>query len=66
MTPTTSSTDQPNVVRDLRSLRDQLSQEIKAMSFAEERAYLNQLLAASWASRPEQSPSHKEAASLAA
>ncbi len=69
MTPTTSSTDQPNVVRDLRGLRDQLSQEIKAMSFAEERAYLDQLLAASRASkanRPEQIPIHEEAASQAA
>jgi hypothetical protein len=66
MTPTTSSTEQPNVVRDLRSLRDQLSQEIKAMSFAEERAYLDQLLAASKANRPEQSLSHKEAAPQAA
>lgn len=66
MTPTTSSTDQPNIVRDLRNLRDQLSHEIKAMSFAEERAYLDQLLAASRASRPEQIPSYKEAASQAA
>ncbi len=66
MTPTTSSTAQPNVVRDLRSLRDQLSQEIKAMSFAEERDYLDQLLAASRASRPEQILNHKEVASQAA
>jgi hypothetical protein len=65
MTPTTSSPGQPNVVRDLRSLRDQLSHEIKAMSFEEERAYLDQLLAASKASRPEQISSHEEAASQA-
>jgi len=59
MTPTTNSTDQPNVVRDLRSLREQLSHEIKAMSFVEERAYLDQLLAASRASRPEQVPGNE-------
>jgi hypothetical protein len=58
MTSATISTDQPNVIRDLRSLRDQLSHEIKAMSFVEERAYLDQLLAANRSNTPEQIPSH--------
>jgi len=56
---------QSNIVRNLRSLRNQLSHEIRAMSFTEERTYLDQLLAASRANRTEQIPSHEEAASQA-
>lgn len=36
---------QPNLVRDLRRIRDQFSAEIQDMSFEEERAYLDKLLA---------------------
>jgi hypothetical protein len=43
MTTTTYKTQQ-NVVKDLRKIRDQISSEIKAMTFEEERAYLDKLL----------------------
>lgn len=43
MTTTTYNTQQ-NVVKDLRKIRDQISNEIKGMSFEEERAYLDKLL----------------------
>ncbi len=36
---------QQDVVKDLRKIRDQISNEIKEMTFAEERAYLDKLLA---------------------
>jgi hypothetical protein len=40
---------QPNVqegmVKTLRSIRDQINQEVKEMTFAEQRAYLDKLLA---------------------
>ena len=39
------SPDQPGVVQSLRNIRDQLSREIKDMTFAQERAYLDRLLA---------------------
>ncbi len=35
---------QQNVVKDLRKIRDQISNEIKDMTFEEERAYLDKLL----------------------
>lgn len=44
MTTQTYNTQQ-NVVKDLREIRDQISSEIKDMSFEEERAYLDKLLA---------------------
>ncbi|MDQ2862381.1 MAG: hypothetical protein M3R50_01810 [Bacteroidota bacterium] len=36
---------QPNLVKDLRKIRDKISSEIKDMTFEEERAYLDKLLA---------------------
>lgn len=36
---------QQDVVKELRKIRDQISNEIKDMSFEEERAYLDKLLA---------------------
>jgi hypothetical protein len=44
MTKQTHNTQQ-DVVKDLRKIRDQISNEIKDMTFAEERAYLDKLLA---------------------
>lgn len=44
MTTQTYNTRQ-NVVKELRKIRDQVSSEIKDMTFAEERAYLDKLLA---------------------
>ena len=35
---------QENIVKDLRKIRDQISSEIKDMTFEEERAYLDKLL----------------------
>ena len=35
---------QENLVMDLRKIRDQISNEIKDMTFEEERAYLDKLL----------------------
>jgi hypothetical protein len=34
-----------NVVQELRNIRDEISKEIKDMTFEEERTYLDQLLA---------------------
>lgn len=45
---------QQNVVKDLRKIRDQISSEIKDMTFEQERAYLDKLLA-----DKEKSPPHK-------
>lgn len=36
---------QENVVKDLRKIRDEISNEIKDMTFKQERAYLDKLLA---------------------
>jgi hypothetical protein len=44
MTTQTNNT-QPNLVKDLRRIRDQISSEIKDMTFEEEREYLDKLLA---------------------
>ena len=44
MTTKTLNTQQ-NVVKDLRKIRDQISNEIKDMSFEQERAYFDKLLA---------------------
>ena len=58
MTAQTNSPDQPGVVQSLRNIRDQLSREIKDMTFAQERAYLDRLLAEAAAAnepRPAQS-----------
>lgn len=43
MTTKTYNT-QKNLVKDLRKIRDQISHEIKHMTFEEERAYLDKLL----------------------
>ena len=43
MTTTTYKT-QDNLVKDLRKIRDQISNEIKDMTFEEERVYLDTLL----------------------
>lgn len=40
-----TNNNQENVVKDLRKIRDQINIEIKDMTFAEERAYLDKLLA---------------------
>ena len=58
MTAPTNSPDQPGVVQSLRNIRDQLSREIKDMTFAQERAYLDRLLAEAAAnSQPRPTPS---------
>lgn len=44
MTTQTHNTQQ-DLVKDLRKIRDQISNEIKDMTFKEERAYLDKLLA---------------------
>ncbi|GAA4731184.1 hypothetical protein [Flavisolibacter ginsenosidimutans] len=44
MTTQTVNTQQ-NVVKDLRKIREQISNEIKDMTFEEERAYIDKLLA---------------------
>lgn len=44
MTTQTYNTQQ-NLVKDLRKIRDQISNEIKDMTFEQERAYLDKLLA---------------------
>ena len=51
MTTQTFNTQQ-GLVKDLRKIRDQISNEIKDMTFEEERAYLDALLAG------KQKPSH--------
>lgn len=43
---------QADVVKELRKIRDQISNEIKDMSFEEERAYLDKLLAGKDKSAP--------------
>ena len=43
MTTQTLNT-QNDLVKDLRAIRDQINNEIKDMTFAEERAYLDKLL----------------------
>lgn len=43
MTTQTYNTQQ-DVVKDLRKIRDQISNEIKDMTFEQERAYLDRLL----------------------
>ena len=45
MTTKTYSLPKQGIVQNLRSIRDQLSHEIKDMTFEQERAYLDQLLA---------------------
>ncbi len=45
MTAQTYSTPTQGVVQNLRGIREQLSHEIKDMTFEQERAYLDQLLA---------------------
>ncbi len=44
MTTQTHKTEQ-NVVKNLRKIRDEISSEIKDMTFEQERAYLDKLLA---------------------
>ena len=44
MTTQTPNTQQ-GLVKDLRKIRDQISYEIKDMTFEQERAYLDKLLA---------------------
>ena len=44
MTTQTHNTQQ-DLVKDLRKIRDQISNEIKDMTFEQERAYLDKLLA---------------------
>lgn len=45
MTTPTYSGPKQGMVQNLRSIRDQISHEIKDMTFEQERAYLDQLLA---------------------
>ena len=40
-----SNTIEVNIVKDLRKIRDRISSEIKDMTFEQERAYLDKLLA---------------------
>ena len=51
MTAQTHNTDQ-DVVRNLRKIRDEISSEIKDMTFEQERAYLDKLLAEKGKSAP--------------
>ena len=44
MTAPTYSEPQPSLVQSMRKIRDQISSEIKDMTFEQERAYLDQLL----------------------
>jgi hypothetical protein len=44
MTPQTQS-NKKGLVQDFRKIRDQISNEIKDMTFEQERAYLDKLLA---------------------
>ena len=44
MTPQTYNGNQPGIVQDLRKIREQISSEIKDMTFVQERAYLDKLL----------------------
>jgi len=53
MTTKTYNT-QENLVKDLRKIREQVSNDIKDMTFAEERAYLDKLLA------DKENPSHNK------
>ena len=52
---------QPGTVRSLRSIREQLSHEIKDMTFEQERAYLDQLLAGKAAASNQHCPAQTEA-----
>ena len=52
MTTATHNTQQ-DLVKDLRNIRDQISKEIKEMTFAEQRAYLDKLLADNKKSAPD-------------
>ncbi len=45
MTTQTDSTPKTGLVVDMRKIRDQISQEIQDMTFEQERAYLDKLLA---------------------
>ena len=45
MTNPTTDNSKQSVVQNLRSIRDQINHEIKDMTFEQERAYLDQLLA---------------------
>lgn len=45
MTTQTVSDGKQGLVEEMRKIRDQISQEIKNMTFDEERAYLDKLLA---------------------
>lgn len=53
MTTQTYSTEQ-DIVKNLRKIRDEISSEIKDMSFEQERAYLDKLLADKDQSAPNQ------------
>ena len=45
MTTQTYNGTQPGLVQDLRKIREQISSEIKDMTFDQERAYLDKFLA---------------------
>ncbi len=62
MTAPTNSPAQPGVVQHLRDIRDQLSREIKDMTFEQERAYLDQLLAEAAAANNQPHPAKSAAA----
>jgi hypothetical protein len=59
MTTQTYNTQQ-DLVKDLRKIRDQISHEIKDMTFEEERAYLDKLLADKEKSAPKKSNTASE------
>ena len=62
MTAPTNSPAQPGVVQHLRGIREQLSHEIKDMTFEQERAYLDQLLAEATAANHQPRPAQSAAA----
>lgn len=55
MTTQTFNTQPPDLLQELRNIRDQISNEIKDMTFEEERAYLDKLLAEKEKSAPNKS-----------
>lgn len=60
MTTQTLNTQQ-DLVKDLRKIRDQISNEIQGMTFEQERAYLDKLLAAKEKCAPNKSIPHSGA-----
>lgn len=65
MTAPTNNPAQPGVVQQMRGIREQLSREIKDMTFEQERAYLDRLLAEAAAASDQPRPAKSVAAWIA-